>query len=587
MSRPDLPDRGLLSVVGAEPASLDRAAWSRRMGLDPAGVTDLPADALTWSWNLDPLSVDGCFIVSRGAREGDRDLQDRDVPAVLAEPERLLGVSSPFAAVAPARDGIRIVTDRLGFRQLFSRRAPGFAAVATSARSLAALGPGQQLDEEAVALATRLGWQLGSRTLLRDVTVLAGAGTLGAGGFRPVLAGEEEPPAPTAVPERTAAVLLRDIMDSYLDQHPDAELQLTGGLDSRIILAAIPESRRRGLRAMTLQTPGSEDAAIAARLSATFGLEHRVKSFAGMDRLDPAEAYALCLASARRLDGAADPIARAAVDFAEGELDESPRIEGLGGEVARGFYYFGRVVGAEVSDPRIKTLANWRLFANEAVPAEMLTPEFRVWSEDSALAQVADALRAESTSDWAAAVDGFYLHQRMRRWAGTLASASCLERPKFNPMLDPRFLGLVGQLHPRQKQNAGFLARIVCELDPGLAAVPLDGRPAPAVLARGSLAGRATTAAAKLPKILGKARQLVLRAARPPEGGDTLAALVTAHLRSSPDELSALAGHDFISQEWLGRFASGEAGVPPVSACALLVSLLALRPAAPNGAQHS
>ena len=54
-------------------------------------------------------------------------------------------------------------------------------------------------------------------------------------------------------------------MIRYLEDHPDAELQLTGGLDSRILLAAIPPSMRRNSRVMTLTVPDSEDSSHCSR----------------------------------------------------------------------------------------------------------------------------------------------------------------------------------------------------------------------------------------------------------------------------------------------------------------------------------
>ena len=58
------------------------------------------------------------------------------------------------------------------------------------------------------------------------------------------------------------AGLLRAWMTEYLDTHDDPVLQLTGGHDSRILLGAIPRSRRNGLRTLTLDAPGGVDAPI-------------------------------------------------------------------------------------------------------------------------------------------------------------------------------------------------------------------------------------------------------------------------------------------------------------------------------------
>ena len=447
-----------------------------RMDVHHVAIAAVDGIAGSWSWNVSPETEGDAVLLSVGARQGGHDLATGDVLSSLGEPPRSAHYSSPYAALRPEQGGIGVAIDALGFRQMYGLVTSDFAAVSTSAFALSRLTDDARLNHEAVALQSRLGWQLGNQTLIHGVEVLPASGLMTETGY----ISADRPPRDTLRsndPVRDAAALLRALMGRYLDEHPDAELQLTGGLDSRIILAAIPPSRRRGLRAMTLRTPGSDDAAIAAAISSSYGLEHHVKDLIDPDWLDPAEAFRLCCAAARRIEAGADPIARAAVDVAEGPLGDAPRIEGLGGEVARGFYYLGSPRWGRITDRRIRQLARWRLFSNEAVSTEIFVPDFARWAAESALRQVGSTLRSESDTDWFEAVDGLYLHQRMRRWAGALASATCFERAKFNPMLDPAFLALVGDLTPAEKQNALFLARVLAELDPDLADIPLDGRP--------------------------------------------------------------------------------------------------------------
>ena len=115
-----------------------------------------------------------------------------------------------------------------------------------------------------------------------------------------------------------AAEMLREYVNAFLDDYPDAILQLTGGQDSRLLLSAVPRSRRRGLRTLTLGLPGNPDVGIAAELSQRYGLVHEVLRLDGMETLSAEESDRLCVEAARRLECMADPLAHAALTFVGG-----------------------------------------------------------------------------------------------------------------------------------------------------------------------------------------------------------------------------------------------------------------------------
>ena len=94
-----------------------------------------------------------------------------------------------------------------------------------------------------------------------------------------------------------------------------------------------------------------------------------------------------------RLDAMADPVALAAQRIAERAFDQGVRISGLGGEIARGFYYVGKVKDRSYTRADAEQLASWRMFVNEAVEPGLLTAEFSAWARDVANEQVYEALR--------------------------------------------------------------------------------------------------------------------------------------------------------------------------------------------------
>lgn len=517
--------------------------------------------------------------LSAVARQHDTDLGDDALAAILRrrDTEALATLLPTFAAALLEPDGATVVAiDALGFRHVYSCSGPGWAAVSTSSRVLAEL-VGAQVDRSALAVQSLLGWQLGLATLFEGVEKIP-PGTiveLSSGVLR-----ETRPPAPVgrrlpidlAVGE--AAAVLREHLAAYVDDHPDLVLQLTGGQDSRLLLSAIPPERRRGLHAVTLGLPGNPDVVIAADLAARNGMHHEVLSLDGLDDIGPEEAWHRAASAARRLDGTADPLARAALDVAEADSAPGPRLSGLGGEVARGFYYVGRGGAAPVTMERTRRLVAWRMFVNEAVPLEALDPGFATWARDLATDRVHDALRS-SGAPWFAATDELYLGQRMHRWAGGTDTAVCLERPSVNPMLDDRFLSVAAALAPDDKRHSRFLARLQVALDPALAALPLEGRPAPAAFADASLANRSRQGIATARKAGRKVRQRLAGHNRAPAGGPVLAERVTSHWRTNPDLLDVPSVRSVIAPAWLDQVLAGALDPPP-SAVALLVNLAAV-----------
>ena len=444
-------------------------------------------------------------LLCASTRRHERDLSPAEVRRLLlTDPSALTELLPTFAAAVSLPDGgTSVATDYLGFRHVFHAQRDGAGVVSTSSQACAA-ELGTALDLDAVALQSQLGWQLGQRTLFEGVAKLApsgiatlkdGAVTLssyrGCGAARPVDLGH-------AV--QVAARVLRTYLTAYLEDHPDAGLQLTGGQDSRLLLSAIPKAQRRGLRVVTLGRAGDPDVDIAGELATRYGMRHEILSLSGLEELDPAETYALCLEAAHRLDYSADPVAHAALTVAESRSEPGPRISGLGGEVARGFYYLGLPTTAPVSAKRAERLAHWRMFVNEAVPVEALDPSFGQWAREFATGEVVRVL-SETGRPWMAATDDLYLHHRMQRWAGVTETAVCLDRQIVNPMLDDRFIAVATALDPLDKRSSRFLGRLQLALDDELGSIPMDGRPAPAAYAHRSArnSARQTAAAGRDP----------------------------------------------------------------------------------------
>jgi asparagine synthase (glutamine-hydrolysing) len=523
--------------------------------------------------------------LSRAARTRERDVSTADLAAMVSTGTGLTSLLPPFAAAH--RDGpgrpVVVAGDWLGCRQMYWWRGAGVAAVSTSARALSVLAGGGW-DTVGLGAQALLGWQVGDATVFDGVRVLPPAtiATLDAGTVR--LRRYADPPArPDRAPtlddavEEMAAVLSA-CHTSYLEQHPDAVLQLTGGHDSRILLTAIPEKMRAGLPALTLGDDTSPDVVIAARLAARGGLRHQVHR---LEQRWPTaqEAHDLALTAARALECLASPLALTPLLLAEAELEQGHRLSGLGGEVGRGFYYGGQPTGATTSPQLVERLAKWRLFSNEAVAAAALDPHFLAQARDTTVATLKGLF---APGDWLRATDEFYLAHRVYRWGGAHGTVAAVRRHFINPMLDRRFIELALAVDPADKRNSMLVGRLMSRLDPELARIPLDSGLVPARLGRPSATSRLATRTVTARKLVHKVRQRLTSARETQFGAGQAAALVLTHWRAEPQACRALYEVPVLRHEWLDGLLAGTHTAEPTTV-AFLVNLLAATEPASRG----
>jgi len=529
-------------------------------------------------WGLTPVPGANLELtISRVVRTKDGSVPPARVAALLhSDPAALTRLLPPFGAVAANGREVRMVADSMGFQQLFhSIRGSRLPPLLSSSSLAAGHAVTAVLDETAVAVQSLLGWQLGQRTLLTDIGKLApgAVGHLDENGVR-LAAPEPAVHEPISLQQAVAevAALLRTSLNRLLDDYPEAVLQLTGGMDSRLLLSAIPVPRRRGLKAMTLEVPGTGDVAIAGEIARHYGIRHDVHGLADVGDLTPAEAWELCLAESVRLDAMSDPVALATQRIAERSFEQGVRISGLGGEVARGFYYVGKVRDRSYTRADAEQLASWRMFVNEAIELGVLTREFATWAREVANEQVYQALVAGG-DEWFRAADALYVRHRMQRWAGATDTAVSDQRTVVNPMLDPGFLDVAARLAPEDKAGSRFLAALQMELDPELGSIRLEGRPAPAVYADPPRWQPALDALSLGKRIARKGLQRLRRSNRPPAGGTVMAAKVVEFWRTQPATLAPLGTLGFIRNEWIDDMLAGRVEPRP-SSVAFLTNLL-------------
>lgn len=403
-----------------------------------------------------------------------------------------LYLAPPFSMAWTDGGDAYACTDRYGIGQLFSADAEGAVAVSNSATLLARLFT-CPLNKQALTGFALFGAFQQNDTPFAGVAMVPPGQLirLAAGRFEPVDLAQDRPHVSAAEASGAGrlAAITRDVMVGLSDAAPGADLELSGGLDSRIMLAALPADRRRRHRAMTIGVPGSPDVRIAGEIASGLGMKHDVIDIGAVIPDDADELEEILDLAAEAYDYAANPIDKAALVMVNRHFASGARFSGQNGEILRGFYYPGQPLDAVPSETLARSLIASRLEANEFVdPALFLCDAYearRDIAEDRAVERI---LSFDAT--WADSLDMFYLYERMRRWVGNATGSMLSDRAILYPFFDSRFVDAALSLDPKRKANSRAAMALLCELDPRLAGVPLDSGMRPSVMAGSPLRAR-------------------------------------------------------------------------------------------------
>jgi hypothetical protein len=250
-------------------------------------------------------------------------------------------------------------------------------------------------------------------------------------------------------------------------------LELSGGVDSRLVLALGLSAGSKPATALTIGDGGSEDAdvEIARRICRTMGIDHIVQQ-AEAEQADVVEdgrlfamqsgfavnacSYAWLPGVFRRLDGR-----------------RSGQIGGGGGECAGGFYYTP-LDGFCRFEPFSRAWIRRRFLHAGIAIAELfgreIARELRTDIERHLLSLI------DRQSHWRAAMDELYRAQRLPHTAGPVLSASAAWYEPYHPLLTQPYhqwatcLSIADRHHRRAQRD------LIGQLAPSLAKIPFAGQ---------------------------------------------------------------------------------------------------------------
>lgn len=379
----------------------------------------------------------------------------------------------PFCAFLHdlAADTLTIVADRSALQHLYLREDPrGTVWASTSAFSLASLGA--EFDLEAATEWATAGHFITGRTFFRGVRQLGCGEVIH---LRPGAAMTRANWVPTPHGEATATAYretVEEAVGAYSQQEDGLFFELTGGIDSRLLLAA---RLRSGARTRTWTVGQRDDVEMRTveklRKAATF--EHLLVS---PDAGFAAELPELIDEMHGLADGEANALVYTSLLVAFRELAGIRRtsVTGSNGELARAFYWRAIARGRQESHVRgvmIDTLVR-KIFRDSGglrsvFRSDLPDPEAPVREA------VTDFIRTSPLQTPSAILDDFYLRTRMRRFAGRNISTTNLFCAQGVPYFAPPVVDVILDLPAVQKQDGRVVRDTIVDLSPQLAAVPL------------------------------------------------------------------------------------------------------------------
>lgn len=429
-------------------------------------------------------------------------------------------MAPPFRAVWADRNSgvVRGEVDLFGLGHVFVSSGEGWAMLASSSTLLADI-VAAPLSPESLTGFALFGSFLALDTPFSGITKLAGGSTAALEDGRLIVATTHSVNAP----EGSALDAFRDTVRTMVDAVPEAELELSGGLDSRLILAAMTCEQRQGRRAITLgvaEAP-SPDVTVARGIAQKEGLNWSLLDVGNISALNATALHDLLSRAVAGYDHMGNPVEKVAFMMAGAGRKLSARFGGQNGETLRGFYYAAQPLEARPSDALARRLVSWRLLANDQTQEWILAPTKRRELRANIEQRTIDLLLSFGGT-WGHTLDKFYLKQRMQCWAGVSAGTRIVEHTPLYPFFDPDFVAAAMATPSADKLNSKAAYRLLVDLDPSLARLPLADGVTPAHAPATRLGGQVADLGLNSKKLMGRIARRLRGASHSTLGSETV-----------------------------------------------------------------
>jgi asparagine synthase (glutamine-hydrolysing) len=397
------------------------------------------------------------------------------------------GLEPPFLAILGSSYEVAGLSDAVGLGHLFLFQGKDCAALGTSASPLAKTFQ-CEFDPLGLFQQMMIGHRLLDTTAFKNIKLVPpGAKAVLARGEYRLDWKNVESSRLCEDPTKEGKNAIVAAVDRCLTADPNCAIELSGGLDSRMILAAIPKELRSGRTAYTIGYPDSPDIATARVLATSSTMDHQIIDLSQYNGESTDAVWQRARRVAHRDDFATNIFDRLVIDCVDDNLLGQARIGGVNGELARGFYYAGFPTKKPLTKDIVKRLLSWRLTTNDAAPSELFDATIVSNCRLALFNAVEEALEQGDFASLGNRLDHFYLRQRMRHWAGSAITRAQSNRSIFVPFFHSDYTSwAMGLPVPGKKDSISF-CRVLEFVDPNLASIPLDSTLLPATIAKGGI----------------------------------------------------------------------------------------------------
>jgi asparagine synthase (glutamine-hydrolysing) len=451
-----------------------------------------------------------------------------------------LGLRATFAS-EPLETAWTIESDRYGLRPIFyGLDAQHRPIVSTRPDVVAALIDGR-LSAQSVAECLAVGFTLQSHSLFEGVRRLRPGERLIHHAERGFSVGcvhrELEPPEEQRGERSTADLWISALAPRIVGAFDrGAALELSGGVDSRLVLAMGLHAGAKPKLAFTLGADDDEDVSIARSICQQHGIEHHVLPV----EIDAAHLADDGFSFVRRAGFAVNACSYAWLPrvFDKLSANRTAQIGGGGGECASGFYY--SPLDALCRARSIQSLwVHRRLFRSGITLGETFGAERGAALNTEITEEALRVLRGMDGS-WRQRTDELYLTQRVPNAGGAVLSASACWYEPYQPLLHRPYIEWGRALETDQRADRRIQMEIVHDLDPELGAIPYSSNRRYASSPRQKLARRLRTVQTAAGKIR---RRLRNQRCAPDLGAASVAGVLTRD-EEVVDALDRLARRD-------------------------------------------
>lgn len=419
----------------------------------------------------------------------------------------------PLLAFALASTEAIVTSDRIGLSHLFMRQEDNCAVVSTSATLIAKIF-NCPFSIDGIYQHMTVGHRLGAATAFDGVQLVPAGMRVKLSQGKHSFVGSARCEAGQAHGTIKAGCdAVTGAISRCLQAQPDCAIELSGGIDSRMVLAAIPDHLRPGRPAYTIGHEGVPDVEVARTLAQRCGLKHIFVNLARFSGEDIDTTWMRARRVAYRDDFATNVLDRLTIDCVDDVLLNCARIGGVNGELARGFYYAAMPIKGPVGNDSIDRLISWRLTTNDAAPRELFERGAQVCCASNLRELVGTALR-EGPHPLGNSLDHFYLRQRMRHWAGGAITRAQCDRLVLVPFFHSEFISWAMRLPVMRKKDSIAFSEVLTALDPELAGIALDSMLIPSAFSRASAEAKFALFINKCKKVVKKISNRIIKTSR-------------------------------------------------------------------------